>query len=79
MVKVFLRREHRLLVTANIDHSSPILVILMMEALRSSKTSVLIRAILHSILESGILHSHRRENLRSYIVEIVLIIKSGVE
>jgi hypothetical protein len=41
---VFLRRVRPLLVTATVVPSSPILVILMMEALRSSKTSVLTRA-----------------------------------
>jgi hypothetical protein len=39
---VFLRSVRRLLVTANVP-SSPILVILMMEALSSSETSVLTR------------------------------------
>jgi hypothetical protein len=39
----FLRSMHRLLVTANVLSSSPILVSLMMEALRSSDTSVLIK------------------------------------
>jgi hypothetical protein len=55
----------RLLVTANV-HSSPILVILMMEAVRSSETS-LTRTTLRNIPEDDILHSHRRENLKSYI------------
>jgi hypothetical protein len=41
---VFLRRVRRLLVTANVVPSSSILVILMIEALSSSKTSVLTRA-----------------------------------
>jgi hypothetical protein len=50
---VFLRSVRRLLVTANVVPSSPILVTLMMEALSSSETSVL--------------HSHRRENIKSYI------------
>jgi hypothetical protein len=57
----------RLLVTADVVSSSPILVTLMMEAVRSSETSVLITATLCNILEDGFLHSYRRENLKSYI------------
>jgi hypothetical protein len=46
----------RLIVTANVVPSSPILVTLMMEALRSSDTSVLTRVTRSNILEGGILH-----------------------
>jgi hypothetical protein len=56
----------RLLVAASIVPSSPILVTLMMEALHSSETSVLSWATRRKIPQNGILHSHRRENLKLY-------------
>jgi hypothetical protein len=44
---------------------------LKMEAIRSSETSVYTICRRHHIPEDGILHSHRSENLKSYILDQV--------
>jgi hypothetical protein len=53
----------RLLVTDNVLPSSPILLILKMEAIRSFETSVLTRATRRHIPEDGILASDRGANV----------------
>jgi hypothetical protein len=65
---VLLRSVLQLLVTANVVLTSTILSILMMEAIPSSEKLVLARAPRRHIPEEAILHSCRRENLKSYLI-----------
>jgi hypothetical protein len=69
MLAVFLRSVRRLLVTVSVVPSSLNLVTLMKKALSSSETSANTRATRRNTPEDTILHSHRRENFKSYILQ----------
>jgi hypothetical protein len=56
----------QLLVTVYVVTTSLFNSTLIMEVIRSSKTAVLIKAARRHIPEDDLLHSHRRENLKSY-------------
>jgi hypothetical protein len=56
-----------LLVIGNVDPDSLILVNLMMEVICFSETSALTRASRRNNPGDGILHSHRRETIKSFL------------
>jgi hypothetical protein len=62
----------RLLVTVNVVSSSSIFFTLMLEGLRYSDQSVLIRATWRNIPEDCIFHSHHCDNLKSYMTSQTL-------
>jgi hypothetical protein len=51
--------------------SSTIVILMMMEVIRSSETSALARAARRNMPEDGIIHSHRRKNLKSNIISLM--------
>jgi hypothetical protein len=66
-IEPFLCSVLRLLITANVAHSLPILVTLTMETILSFETLVIARATGRNISEVGTILSSRSKNLKSYI------------
>jgi hypothetical protein len=72
--RVALSSDATLIVTANVVPITRILSTLKMEAKFSSETSCIKRLTLRHIPEDGILHSHRRENLKSHTHRIYVYV-----
>jgi hypothetical protein len=71
-------RVIRLLVTAKVVPSSPILLTLMIQAICSSETPVLTRATRRNIPEDVVLHRKRSENSKPYTVLWIFKYYNGI-